>query len=288
MAITRVYIIYNPNSTGDGKKNAIALRRQLQKVSTARVTITPTKHAGHGETLARDYAQAGGDEAMIISSSGDGGYHEVVNGVLGSTQPRAVTGVLPSGNANDHYHFVHEGSTARQIAESKVRRIDVLKVTTPGWVRYAHSYVGLGMTPQIGRELTRHRLTPLLEKWLVIKHFFRVRPVKIRVHGQVVHCNNMVFSNTGRMSKYLTLSNQASVTDGMFEVTRTQANTFGQLTAHLLRAAGKTIDQAPQASRYSFTCLRRTSLQLDGEIHTCNSGDTVVVTCEHRALRTIV
>ena len=290
MTIRDIYIIYNPNSTGDARKNAVALQKQLRHHSRLSVMLKKTEYAGHAEVIACQIAtRYKGDAAvLIISSSGDGGYNEVVNGVLSSENTQAITGVLPSGNANDHYHFVHHGDIVTRILQSKITSIDVLKVTTPEWTRYAHSYVGMGLTPQIGKELTKHTLNAWNQIWLVVRNYFTVRPVKIRHRGKVMHYNNIVFSNTGRMSKYLLLSKEASVRDGKFEITRTTANTFGDLTAHLLRAASKRIQSAPQATHFSFTCLRGASIQLDGEVRFCRAGQSVTVTCEARALKTIM
>ena len=285
---TSIVIIFNPNSTsGLAETKAQRLEQRLARRDLAPITLHATEYAGHAEELAYEAAKKR-NHTLIVSVSGDGGYNEVVNGVLSSENTQAITGVLPSGNANDHYHFVHHGDIVTRILQSKITSIDVLKVTTPEWTRYAHSYVGMGLTPQIGKELTKHTLNAWNQIWLVVRNYFTVRPVKIRHRGKVMHYNNIVFSNTGRMSKYLLLSKEASVRDGKFEITRTTANTFGDLTAHLLRAASKRIQSAPQATHFSFTCLRGASIQLDGEVRFCRAGQSVTVTCEARALKTIM
>jgi diacylglycerol kinase (ATP) len=281
-----VAIIFNPNSTGDGEANARVLQKQLEAAGL-KVELMPTKHAGHAVTLAKKFADTH-KTGMVISSSGDGGYHEVVNGIMQSKHPSVITGVLPSGNANDHYHSVHHGNTVQRIANATYDEIDVLKVSTKAWTHYAHSYVGLGMTPQIGEELTKATLNPMREAWLVVKNLFQIKPVKIRQNGKVRRYNNVVFSNTPRMSKYLTLSTKASVTDGVFEITRVKATNLWELLRHLFRATANQIDDAPQAAKYSCTVLRATKIQLDGEVYDIPQGDEVVITCEHKKLRCIV
>jgi diacylglycerol kinase family enzyme len=285
-AISQVYIIYNPNSTGDGLVNAKSLKQSL-KASNIRCTLKVTKHAGHATDLAKELA-SNDPHCMVISSSGDGGYHEVINGVLGSKNPRVITGVLPSGNANDHFHFVHHGDAAQRIARGRADYIDVLSVSTPDWSHYAHSYVGLGLTPHIGKELTKQRPNKLQEKWLVVKNIFAIPEVKIRVGRRVRSYTNVVFSNSGRMSKYLTLSHKASVGDGKFEITRVKSSTPFGILRHLLHASTKGVDEAPQARRYSCKALRNMHIQLDGEIYTVNSGEKILITCEPLLLRTIV
>lgn len=287
--IKQVYIIYNPNSTGDSKKNAADLRAKLRDAGLTNVILEATKHAGHAEELASACAESGnGGDVLVVSSSGDGGLYEVVNGVLKSKNPHAVVGVLPSGNANDHYHSSHHGDTVRRIMHAHVRHQDVLHVQTSAWERFAHSYAGVGMTPQIGQELTRHKLNPLLEAWLVFKEYLAIKPVRLKIRGETHGYNNLVCSNTPRMSKYLTLSQAASLTDGKFEVTRTRSNRFGALTRHLLRASRKAIKQAPQRERFVFVCVHNTTIQLDGEVLSCKAGDRVTVTCRRKLLATII
>ena len=51
-----------------------------RRMPTTPVRLSPTQHAGHARDLARWEAQTG--SPLIISVSGDGGYNEVVDGVM--------------------------------------------------------------------------------------------------------------------------------------------------------------------------------------------------------------
>lgn len=279
-------IIYNPNSTGDSKENAEAFYEACQKAGIT-AEIIATEHAGHAYEIATDLADKPSSR-MIISSSGDGGYHEVVNGVLDSRNPDTVVGVLPSGNANDHYHFMHRGDTIQRIQDNDIDVIDIIKVTTPSWTHVAHSYVGLGLTPQIGEELSKTDLNIGKESWLVLTHLGKIRPVKLLMDGKVSRYDHVVFSNINKMSKYLKLTDRASVTDGMIEMTRLKTGSFLALIAHLFRRTLRSDDNVPQAKSYEFVVLRDTSVQLDGEVYNVASGETMRVECLPRALRTIV
>lgn len=287
--INNVIIIYNPNSTGDGKKNAEELQAGIAAKSTIPVTLQPTNSAGHAEEIARDLDNS--PETLVVSSSGDGGYHEVINGILahGETTSKLIAGLLPSGNANDHYHAVHSGDTVQRIITGDVTTIDVLKVRVGDWQRYAHSYAGIGLTPHIGEKLTQATLNPFNEVWLTLRYFFNFRPVKIRVNGRVHRYDNLVFSNIHRMSKYLTLSKDARIDDGKFEITGSKAGSIGKLMTHLFKAStvGLT-DDANQVGEYSFTSLRPLALQLDGEVFHFKAGSTVTVSITPKALRCIV
>ena len=76
-----VEIVFNPNSTGDAQERADELAEQLAKrAPELPVTLRPTERAGHGREIARDAARGG--RPLVVSVSGDGGYNDVVNGLM--------------------------------------------------------------------------------------------------------------------------------------------------------------------------------------------------------------
>lgn len=288
-SIKNVIIIYNPNSTGNGKKNAEDLEKKLTASSDIAVSLRPTDFAGHAETIVKELENR--DDIMVISSSGDGGYHEVINGVLshGESTSKIITGLLPSGNANDHYHSVHYGDLVNRITKGDTQTIDLIQVTIGNWTRYAHSYAGIGLTPHIGEKLTQATLNPFNEIWLSVRYFLNFRPVKIYTATGVHHYDSLIFSNVPRMSKYLTLSKDAKIDDGKFEIVGSKAGSFGKLLGHLFKATtvGLT-DDANRASTYTFTSKRPIALQLDGEVYRFGPNSTVTVSMALKALRCII
>lgn len=286
-SIDKIIIIYNPNSTGNGKQNAQALQAQI---TTIPVTLKPTEHAGHAEEIVQ---QLDSDKTttMVISSSGDGGYHEVVNGILSRKHDgsQLIAGLLPSGNANDHYNAVHSGDTAQRIIQGDTQAVDVLKVTINDWERYAHSYVGIGVTPHIGEKLTEAKLNPLTEAWLALRYFLNFRPVKIQTDTGIHRYDSLIFSNIERMSKYLTLSKDAKIDDGKFEVTGSKTGTFGKLFKHLFKASTIGLsEEATHVTSYTFTSYRPLSIQLDGEVYHFQANSTVSISITQKALLCII
>lgn len=284
--ISSVIIIYNPNSTGNSQKNAREFRREL-KSQNIPSKLVATDHAGHAFELAQKFANKN-PHGMVVSSSGDGGYHEVINGVLTSENPTVTTGLLPSGNANDHYRFVHSGNTTRRIADGKVQKIDVLQITTPDWTRYAHSYFGLGVTPHIGKVLNTHRPNRLQEGWVVLRNIVGIPEVRIYVRGKSQSYSHIVFNNIGKMSKYFTVSKTAAIDDGYFEISRSHGTSLYKLGRYLAKSVIRRPEQATRAHSFSFTALKEMHAQLDGEIYTIHSGQRVTITCQKQLLRTIV
>ena len=183
---TKIAIIYNPNSTGDSKQNAEELADHLKKQLPESVVIAleATQHAGHAEDLAHELA-SGKQKVLLVSSSGDGGFNEVLNGLLAADNPNAAAVVLPSGNANDHHVATSSKSVKQRILRPKLESIDAIKVTAvkkgKKFERYAHSYVGVGLTAYIGKKLAEAKLNPINEKWLVLKYLILFKSVVLRV-----------------------------------------------------------------------------------------------------------
>ena len=121
------------------------------------VSLAPTERAGHARELARGAAQAG--RPLIVSVSGDGGYNEVVDGVMQARNPDAVSAVLAAGNANDHRRTTGRQPLADAIVAGRVRRLDLLRLTTGHGpqqrTQCAHSYIGIGLTPVVAGDLEK-------------------------------------------------------------------------------------------------------------------------------------
>jgi len=77
----------------------------------------PTEHAGHATQLSRSAADSG--RPLVVSVGGDGGYNEVVNGVMQAGNDQASTAVLAAGNANDHRRSTAEMPIAVGIAAAR-------------------------------------------------------------------------------------------------------------------------------------------------------------------------
>jgi diacylglycerol kinase (ATP) len=105
----RVVLVFNPAKTGMAERISGLQRGLAAELPDLQVDLMPTEFAGHARDLARSAAARG--TPFIVSVSGDGGYNEVVSGVMDVPASRAVCAVLPAGNANDH-HRSNDGKTA--------------------------------------------------------------------------------------------------------------------------------------------------------------------------------
>lgn len=286
--LRRIVVIYNPKSTGATQVRSVRFQRRVEKHLGIPVEIVATLYRGHAEVLAREYAESD-TRVMIVSCSGDGGYHEVVNGVLTSKHPSTVLGLLPGGNANDHYAHMHAPQLLRRIARGQTTTIDVLRIrSSRGWECYAHSYVGIGMTAELNEILQRYDFHPLREIGLVVKYIFRTRPVRIEVSGKKERYDSVLFFNTGRMSKFVKTGPNASIQDGKFELVLLKKGSATQIAQHVVRAATVGFRNARQLQKLSFTCRQDMPLQMDGEQRQLTQGETITVECLTQVLSCII
>lgn len=286
----KVVIIFNPNSTGDSAANAKKLAQEL-KQANVEVSMQETTHAGHGEEIAKHYA-ARDAKVILISSSGDGGYNEVINGALAHPTKNFVVGVLPSGNANDHHASIGSDSLAKSITHQKFSCIDTIKVTATvdgkPWTRFAHSYVGIGVTARAADRLTKERPTKFTEKFIVLRALLSFRYVKLIEHGKTKRYSSLLFGNTDRMSKVITFAEHASVNDGKFEVSAIRFRSKLRLIAYLLSAALIGLKQTPSVKSFKCKTTARTPIQLDGEAFTIDADSKVRVESVRGSLRCVV
>ena len=287
----RIVIIFNPRSTGNAPRSAEELRDELAKrLPTVPLDLSPTHHAGHARDLARKAAGTG--SPLIVSVSGDGGYNEVVNGVMDAGNDDAVCAVRAAGNANDHRRTTRERPLADAIVAGVVRRIDLLRLTvgtgSAAQVRYAHSYIGVGLTPVVAVDLEKGGKGSWREIVSVVRGFSRFRPFPIRLeNGRRRSIDSLVFANIAEMAKYATLSDNGAPDDGRFEVITQRQTGKIRVLATAIRAAIRGLGPQPSATHYAFTTLAPMPLQLDGELMELEADTLVAVDIAPRALPTI-
>jgi diacylglycerol kinase (ATP) len=290
MPITFDYIcaIYNPNSTNDAKTKALSFQKQA-KLAGCAVALVPTTHQGHAFEIAQDIV-ARYKQPLLISVSGDGGYNELINGIMKTSEriaKKPVVAIIAAGNANDHKRTTR-GDTPllKLIQQGTPRPLDLLHISAGELSRYAHSYIGFGITPEVGVELNKHDLSPLVEIKLVLKTFMKFSPFAIKRGGNVQRYSNLLFANVGSMSKVLTLDPDASdISDGKFEMIADEWHGKLRLLAHLLKLVFRGHPDAAQFASYSFTTQDAvTPVQLDGEIEEIAKDTDVVIVAKHGAI----
>jgi diacylglycerol kinase (ATP) len=287
----RIVIIFNPHSTGSAPELAEELRDELaERLPTVPLTLCPTQHAGHARELAREAAGSG--RPLVVSVSGDGGYNEVVDGVMRAGNDQAVCAVRAAGNANDHRRVTRQRPLADAIVAGEVRRIDLLRLTVgtgpTAQVRYAHSYIGVGLTPVVAVDLEKGGKGSWKEIVSVVRAFSRFRPFPIKLEdGRRRNIDSLVFANISEMAKYATLSDDGRPDDGRFEVITQRRTGKLRVLGTVVRALTRGLGPQPSATHYAFTTLAPMPLQLDGELLELDADTLVAVDIAPRALATI-
>lgn len=288
-----IAIIFNPNSTGDAPALAEQLKASLSGLLpyAADIRLQPTSHAGHAVQLAREAAATG--HVLVVSVSGDGGYNEVVNGLMQAGNPDAVCAVLAAGNANDHSRSTGTGPLEHAIAGGDVRHIDLLRITTgqPGDApdEYAHSYIGFGLTPIMAIGLEQGSKGALKETVSVVRTFAKFKPFEILPDGgKRRKFDSLVLANIAQMAKYATLSDaDGKLADGKFEVVVFPHKSKLPVLLTALRAATKGLGDQPSVSSYGFTTLKPIPYQIDGEVRSLDADTQVTVHSAPAALATL-
>ncbi|WP_214368995.1 diacylglycerol/lipid kinase family protein [Pseudonocardia sp. H11422] len=291
-AFDSVVLVFNPHSTGDAERLAGELRDELAvRAPGLPVDLRPTGYAGHAREIAREAAATG--RPLIVSVSGDGGYNEVVDGVMQAPGTGAVCAVLAAGNANDHRRVTRERSLVESIVAGDLRRMDLLRLTVgagpDATVHHAHSYIGLGLTPVVAVELEKGRKGSLGEIVTTVRTFSRFRPFEIELaDGDRRSIDSLVLANIPEMAKYATLSEDSRPDDGRFEVVMLAHTAKWRVLGTALRAALRGLGPQPSVREYRFRTVSPLPLQIDGEVMNLDAGTPVVVEIAAGALTTVV
>lgn len=285
----RILLIYNPAVGRAPAVLAERLYRELRnRAPDMPVSLLPTAFPGHGRTLARE---AAGGRPLLVSVSGDGGYNDVVNGAM-DAGGKAVCAVMGAGNANDHRRSTRSLPIADAIVRGQVRRMDLLRLTVGegdrAWSRYAHSYVGFGLTPLMAIGIEKGVKGRFAELLSVARALRSLSPVDItRADGARAILDSLILANISRIAKYGKVSEAGFPDDGMFEVVVLPHARKWRIGLMALRAVTVGLGARESVPSYRFTSTASIPLQIDGEVMEVGTGTPVLVESVHQALTTL-
>lgn len=287
----RITIIYNPSSTGDAPTIAKRLFKYFTKNRiTEEITLSPTEYAGNAVLLAEDAGKSS-KRPLIVSVSGDGGFHEVINGVMASGNTKAVCAVEGAGNANDHWRAVHSSMPLENRINNKPKAISLLKLSmTHGestLIRYAHSYVGFGISAQVAQKLNKYELNPLMEKGLVFKELLNIRSVRIQMNGQIRRIDSLLAANINEMAKQLKLDTKLRTNSAKFRLIINDHRGALPLIGRMLNASVKPEEEGVLSSSIEFKLLNTAWVQCDGEPIKAGKNTLITITGIPRGISTI-
>jgi len=199
----------------------------------------------------------------------------------------------PTGDANAHRRATREQPLADAIVTGSVKRIDLLRLTVEGsapTTRYAHSYVGLGLTPVVAVDLEKGGKGSLKEALAVMRAFSRFRPFEIQLEdGSRQRFDSIVFANISQMAKVATVSeDDGRPDDGRFEVITVAHTAKWRLLGIALKAAMRGLGPQPSVREYRFTNLEPMPIQVDGEVMDLGAGAAVRIHIAHQVMQTLL
>jgi diacylglycerol kinase family enzyme len=124
----RVVLVVNPFATRVSEERHAQVRGELEKVCDLAVALT--EHPGHATELVADACRRG--VGAIVVFSGDGGFNEALNGLVGDVPigflPGGGTSVLPRALGVPHDPLAAAAQVAEAIGAQRTRRITLGRV----------------------------------------------------------------------------------------------------------------------------------------------------------------
>ena len=248
---TAIVIIFNPQSTGNAPESAEELRDELAaRLPAVPLQLSPTQHAGHARDLARrgrrDRASAArlGERRRRLQRGRERrhGRRQRPGGLR-----RARARATPTTTAGHPRAAAGRRDRRRRRPPDRPAPADRRQRASAATVRYAHSYIGVGLTPVVAVDLEKGGKGSWREIASVVRGFSHFRPFPIRLEdGRRRRIDSLVFANIGEMAKYAKLSEAGAPDDGRFEViTQRQTGKLAVL-ATAIRAATRGLGPATQ------------------------------------------
>lgn len=293
-AFDHIAIIYNPNSTGDAPNMAQALADEIDKnfkTIGVKATLTTTKRARHAIELSKNISLKY-KRPLIVSVSGDGGYNEVVNGAMQakkkSLKYQPVVAVIGAGNANDHRRVMRDKPLIELIKKGKPKSFDLLHIDATAkdfsLSRYAHSYIGFGITPEVGNELNKRDVNLWAEMKMILKTYRIYAPFRIQRNNAEYILDNLLFANINEMAKIVKLDDKNTVRDGRFEVIELRHRSKLHMLGTLIKAAVVGFKKPPSFQTFSLQTIDALPIQLDGEIEKLPKECSITVSSKQTAI----
>lgn len=289
-----IAIIYNPkSSSGESHERAANLQLKLNRRGLSS-NLYATEHAGHGAEIAANLAEKY-VRPLLVSVSGDGGYHDVINGaILGaaksSKKRTPVCAVLSAGNANDHRSATKKRPLATSIAGNKTEPLGLLKISIrigrKTEVVYGHSYFGIGLTARGARTVQAKRLGKFEEVRKVVADVMKTKPARLSINdGPVGSYDSVVTSAIDRMAKVVRFAGHTP-DPNVFNLAVHPHRRRALLPLRMLSFLATRGQSAEQTELFSCITHSAVDVQIDGEAHTLPKGTQITVRSEPGVIET--
>ncbi|MFJ7407319.1 MULTISPECIES: diacylglycerol/lipid kinase family protein [unclassified Lysinibacillus] len=230
----RVLFIVN-EFAGNGKGKIVWNR--LQQHLTIDYQVALTQYEGHGQEIAKQWAQNDQTKKLIIIVGGDGTVHEVVSGIVHNNL--VVIAVVSAGSGNDFARYFQTFKNAKQIetyvkTEMPSTTMDIGKLQL-GAIKHEVfvNNAGIGFDAYVTRQINKSRLKYYFNKIglgklsyaaAVVRGLFRFTcfDVTVLTQNETLHFQNVWFVATSNQPYFgggMKISPMSKADDGKVELT---------------------------------------------------------------------
>lgn len=261
-----IAFIVNPNSGTGNKQETIKLIEKLVDSNQFIAEIHQTRYSGHGRELAMEFARQ--NYYAVVAVGGDGTVNEIASSL---THTNTALGIIPVGSGNGlarHLGIPLAVKTAiEHINHSEEIYIDYGMVNDQPFF----CTCGTGFDAYVSTEFAKGKqrgVMSYLEK--VITGYFNYKPIKYQLEGEKVDLKGkafvLTFANASQWGNNAFIAPQASVQDGMLDVSILSQFPIIAIPSLALQLFTKTIDKD-----FFMTTLRTKEIVLtresDGPFH---------------------
>jgi YegS/Rv2252/BmrU family lipid kinase len=267
--------IVNPRSGVERRKE---IRQAIEDTLDQQVytySIQETSHAGHGEELARDAAQAGA--YSVVAVGGDGSVNDILRGLYGSD---TLLSIIPKGSGNGMARTLGIPLDVRKaiqvINHGVSTRIDIAFADDKLFV----SNAGVGFDALISKKFSRSKRRGLaMYSWLVTKYLWLYREWEwdLEIDGKSYHRKAFLINvaNGTQFGYDFKIAPDANWTDGLLDVIiiRKFPKILGGLMALRLMKGSILQSRFVERIRGREITIANPSLKLmqtDGDARTCD------------------
>lgn len=261
-----IAFIVNPNSGTGNKQEIIRLIEKLVDSDQFKSEIHQTKYQGHGRELAMEFARQ--NYAAVVAVGGDGTVNEIASSLV---HTNTSLGIIPIGSGNGLAR--HLG-----IPLNVKTAIEHINHSESIWVDYGmvndqpfFCTCGTGFDAYVSTEFAKGKqrgVMKYLEK--VITGYFNYKPIQYHLKGEKIDLNGkafvLTFANASQWGNNAFIAPQASVQDGMLDVSILSQFPIIAIPSIALQLFTKTIDKD-----FFMTTLRAKEILLtrekDGPFH---------------------
>ncbi len=261
-----IAFIVNPNSGTGNKMETIRLIEKLIDKDQFVYEVHQTQHPGHAREFAREFARR--NFFSVVAVGGDGTVNEVASSLV---HTNTSLGIIPIGSGNGlarHLGIPLNVKTAvEHLNHSEGIMIDYGLVNDQPFF----CTCGTGFDAYVSTEFAKGKqrgVMAYLEK--VITGYFNYRPIQYHLEGEKVDLKGkafvLTFANASQWGNNAFIAPQASVQDGMLDVSILSQFPIIAIPSLALQLFTKTIDKD-----FFMTTLRTKEIlltrEMDGPFH---------------------